>query len=241
MSESVARKTPLVLIPGTLCDAALWRHQIDHLGDIADVSVADHTKHDSIAAIARFILAAAPPRFALAGLSMGGFVAFEIMRQAPERVMRLALFDTSARADPPEMIQRRSDLTRGARKGDAQGAIYDGNTLVDRGARQLGFLAGLESHIVEQCRFGERTRADLISMVNTLPPPEKVQQLVRVGSQSCVGQAAQGFVIEILVDPFDLTAGQLLDNAVRAAHMVVGWLGNYAERHHRAASSKDWN
>lgn len=112
MSEPAAAKTPLVLIPGTLCDAALWRHQIDHLGDIADISVADHTKHDSMAAIAGFILAAAPPRFALAGLSMGGFVSFEIMRQAPERVTKLALFDTSARADPPEMVQRRRELTK---------------------------------------------------------------------------------------------------------------------------------
>lgn len=103
---------PLILIPGTLCDAALWRHQIDHLGDVAEVSVADHTRHDSMAEIARAILASPPPRFALAGLSMGGFVAFEIMRQAPERVDRLALFDTSARPDAPEMVQRRHDLTQ---------------------------------------------------------------------------------------------------------------------------------
>ncbi len=112
---------PLVLIPGTLCDAALWRHQIDHLGDIAPVSVADHTRHDSMAEIARAILAEAPPRFALAGLSMGGFVAFEIMRQAPERVERLALLDTSARADPPEMVQRRRDLTRLTHVGQFKG------------------------------------------------------------------------------------------------------------------------
>ncbi len=112
---------PLVLIPGTLCDAALWRHQIDHLSDVAHVSVADHTRHDSMAEIARAILAAAPPRFALAGLSMGGFVAFEIMRQAPERVDRLALFDTSARADPPEMVQRRRDLTRLTHVGQFKG------------------------------------------------------------------------------------------------------------------------
>ncbi|MGE0094877.1 MAG: alpha/beta fold hydrolase [Alphaproteobacteria bacterium] len=112
---------PLVLIPGTLCDAALWRHQIDHLGDIAQVSVADHTRHDSMAEIARAILAEAPPRFALAGLSMGGFVAFEIMRQAPERVDRLALLDTSARPDPPEMVQRRRDLTRLTHVGQFKG------------------------------------------------------------------------------------------------------------------------
>ena len=78
-------------------------------------------------------------------------------------------------------------------------------------------------------------------MVNTLPPPEKVQQLVRIGSQGGVGQAAEHFVVEVLVDPVNLTAGGLFDNAIRAAHMVVGRLVNYAEGHHCAASSSDWN
>lgn len=117
----MSARTPLILIPGTLCDAALWRHQIDHLGDIADVSVADHTRHETMADIARTILDTAPPRFALAGLSMGGFVAFEILRQAPERVLKLALFDTSARADAPEMVQRRHDLTKLTHVGQFKG------------------------------------------------------------------------------------------------------------------------
>src|SRR5205823_14991665 len=64
---------------------------------------------------------------------------------------------------------------------------------------------------------------------------------MRVASQSCVGETAKGFVVEVLVDPINLAAGRLLDNAVRAAHMVVRWLGNYAECHHCAASSSDWN
>ena len=98
-----------------------------------------------------------------------------------------------------------------------------------------------KSHIVEQCRFGESIFGDLIGVVNTLPPAEKVQQLVRVGSQSSVGQTAKGFVIEVLVDPFNLTAGRLLDNAVRAADMIVRRLGNYTECHQRAASRRHWN
>ena len=65
-----------------------------------------------MAAIARRILAAAPPRFALAGLSMGGYIAFEIMRQAPERVAKLALLDTGARADTPEQTERRQVADR---------------------------------------------------------------------------------------------------------------------------------
>src|SRR4030095_6609270 len=102
----------------------------------------------------------------------------------------------------------RSDLTRGARKGSAQGAIDDGTTLVDGAPRQLAFLAGLESHIVEQRRFGEIVFGDHIGVVNTLPPAKEVQQLVCVGSQSGVGQTAKGFVVEVLVDPVNLTAGR---------------------------------
>ena len=92
-------KTPLVLVPGLLNDANLWSAQIGGLGDIAAMQVADHTRFDSLDAIARSVLAAAPVRFALAGLSMGGYIALAILRLAPLRVTRLALLDTSARAD----------------------------------------------------------------------------------------------------------------------------------------------
>jgi pimeloyl-ACP methyl ester carboxylesterase len=72
------------------------------------VQVADTARDDSMAAIARRVLAAAPPRFALAGISMGGYVAFEILRQAPERVERLALIATTARPDTPEQSEKRT-------------------------------------------------------------------------------------------------------------------------------------
>jgi pimeloyl-ACP methyl ester carboxylesterase len=71
------------------------------------VTVANHIRDDNMAVIARRILAEAPPRFALAGHSMGGYVAFEIMRQAPDRVAKLALINTQARPDTPEAIARR--------------------------------------------------------------------------------------------------------------------------------------
>jgi pimeloyl-ACP methyl ester carboxylesterase len=115
-------KPHLVLVPGLLCDAALWRGQIDDLGDIAQPWVADVTQDDSMTAMARRVLAEAPPgRFALAGLSMGGYVAQAIMREAPERVERLALLDTSAMADTPEQSVRRRGLIELAEKGDFKG------------------------------------------------------------------------------------------------------------------------
>ena len=76
-------KTPLILIPGLLCSPALWAAQLEGLADIADMTVADPARAPTMAEIAANILAEAPERFALAGLSMGVIIAFEIMRQAP--------------------------------------------------------------------------------------------------------------------------------------------------------------
>ncbi len=98
---------PLVFLPGLICDQRLWRDIIDGLAGTVAPMVADLRLDDSIAAMASRTLAAAPPHFALAGLSMGGYVALEIMRQAPERVTHLALFDTSARADTEERRETR--------------------------------------------------------------------------------------------------------------------------------------
>ena len=114
-------KTPLILVPGLLCDASLWSHQISHLSDIADISVAKTTLDDNLTDMARRILAAAPPRFALAGLSMGGYVCLEIMRQALDRVSRLALLDTSASPDDAARAARRRGLIELAEKGRFKG------------------------------------------------------------------------------------------------------------------------
>jgi pimeloyl-ACP methyl ester carboxylesterase len=117
----MVNKTPLVLLPGLLCDRELWRRQIETLGDVASPWVADLALDDSMAAMARRVLAAAPPSFALAGLSMGGYCALEIMRQDPARVTRLALLDTGARADSPEQTARRHGLIELAEKGEFHG------------------------------------------------------------------------------------------------------------------------
>lgn len=111
----------LALLPGLLTDDALWQHQMAPLSEAADPWVADFTSQDSTAAMAASVLDAMPERFALCGLSMGGYVAFEIMRQAPERVERLALLDTQARQDPPEIRQRRSDMMQLAERGEFKG------------------------------------------------------------------------------------------------------------------------
>ncbi|MDE1900521.1 MAG: alpha/beta fold hydrolase [Alphaproteobacteria bacterium] len=114
-------RLPLIFVPGLLCDAALWQNQSNALKDLIDPVFADTTRHDDIAAIARDVLATAPRRFALAGLSMGGYVALEIMRQAPERVVKLALFNTSARADTPEQQEKRRLLIAMSKAGQFKG------------------------------------------------------------------------------------------------------------------------
>lgn len=113
----------LVLLPGLVNDSRVWQHQVAGLADIAQVSVGDLTKGHTIAEMASDILACAPPGpFALAGLSMGGYVALEIMREAPERILALALLDTSARPDSLIALDMRSEAIEQA-EGNYQAVI----------------------------------------------------------------------------------------------------------------------
>ncbi|SDU37664.1 alpha/beta fold hydrolase [Stappia sp. ES.058] len=98
--------TPLVLVPGLLCTRALFQPQIEAVAGRA-VMIADHQTDTTLDAIADRLLEMAPERFALAGLSMGGYVAMAVMRKAPQRVTRLMLLDTTARPDAPEQTQNR--------------------------------------------------------------------------------------------------------------------------------------
>ena len=108
---------PIVLVPGLNCSARLYAPQIPILWRFGPVTVADHRRDDTMAAIAGRILASAPPRFALVGLSMGGYIAHEILRQASDRVAKVAFLDTSARADDPERSARRDAQIEMARSG----------------------------------------------------------------------------------------------------------------------------
>ncbi len=113
----MAELVPVVLVPGLASSArshlpilpALWRH--------GPLTVANQTRDDTIAAMAARILRDAPSRFALLGHSLGGYIALEIIRQAPERVERLALLNTQARADTAEVSERRKAQIAAAREG----------------------------------------------------------------------------------------------------------------------------
>lgn len=116
--------TPLVLIPGMMCDARMWGGLPAALPPRA-VLHAVPTGADKMAELAREVLRAAPPRFALAGLSMGGIVAMEVLAQAPDRVERLALLDTNPRAEAPEVQARRGPQIERALSGGLRAVIRD--------------------------------------------------------------------------------------------------------------------
>jgi len=110
-------RTPLLLIPGMMCDGRLFAPQIAAFSGTRAVQVAPLDAHDTVQALAADILAGAPERFALAGLSMGGIVAMEVLRQAPDRVERLALLDTNPRAELDEVKEKRIPQMEAVRAG----------------------------------------------------------------------------------------------------------------------------
>lgn len=103
------------MLPGLLLDRRLFAAQIEALGGTAEIVVPDLSRHATVGDMAAAVLDEAPSTFALLGLSMGGYVSFEIMRRAPDRVSRLALLDTQARADDPATLQLRKERIERAR------------------------------------------------------------------------------------------------------------------------------
>ena len=130
----------LLLLPGLLNDAELWRDQISGLADVARCQVADLTRGESLRELAEQVLADAEPTFALAGFSMGGYVAQEIARIAPGRIERLALIDTTIRADTPERAAQRRAVNASA---SGEGAF-------------LGVADRLMASYVDASRLGDK-------------------------------------------------------------------------------------
>ena len=124
MSDCI-RSTPLVLLPGLMCDEHQWRHQVEYFSPKREVLVMPLVGASSMGELAKHVLQQAPASFALAGLSMGGILAFEIVRQAPERVTALALLDCTYLPDTPEKVERRNRQIDDVRKGQLQQVLKD--------------------------------------------------------------------------------------------------------------------
>lgn len=187
----MADEANLILIPGLLCTAELFGPQVSALGKSHAIEVADHTGSPSLADIAASILARAPQRFALAGLSMGGYIAFEILKQAPERVSRLALLDTNARADRPEQAQQRRDLVAEARRDGLAAAADKLLPFLVHPARLTdGALTSLVRRMAEDTGVGvfARQQEAIIARPDNRPflPSIRCPTLIIVGAEDAI-------------------------------------------------------
>ena len=192
-------RTPLLLLPGLLCDEWLWHAQVSTLADIAAPIVADLTQDDTIEQMAARALAIAPPVFALCALSMGGYVAFEIMRQAPQRVMRLALLDTNATPDDPARSAQRHAAVKSLRYGRFTGVtrallpqlIHESKiqTPIGSGVRAMADRVGGEVFV--------RQQNAIFSRIDSRPtlPEIHVPTLVGVGDSDVLTPPADSRLI----------------------------------------------
>lgn len=203
----------LLLLPGLLCDEALWQHQIKALQGKAEIIVPDMTGSNSIEGLAANALRKAPDRFILAGLSMGGYVAQEILRQAPERVSKLFLIDTSARPDTPEQTRKRKGLIALANKGDFKGVTprllpmliaterledVELTTIITDMAKRVGKEAFIRQQTAILNRIDSRPTLDGLKIpttiicgeVDALTPPEHAKEMADL-----IGRNAQLHII----------------------------------------------
>lgn len=222
------------MLPGLLCTARLWQAQIGALGDIAQPQVADLTQDNDVGAMAERALAAAPDRFALAALSMGGYVAFEILRRAPERVTRLALIATSARPDSPERAQQRRRGIEAIGRGRFVGVTsqllpslvhpdhVDGpiGEIVQSMAREVG----AEGYLRQQAAI--LGRPDSLPVLATIAVPT----LIIVGEDDRLTPPAEAEAMHVGIDGSVLhrldTCGHLppLEQPARTSALMRDWL-----------------
>ena len=192
--------TPILFVPGLLCTAEAFAAQARALWPFGSVTFANTLEGETMAQIAAAILRDAPPRFALCGISMGGYLCFEILRQAPERVLKLALLDTSARPDRPEQTEQRRALVARARSSDFEALIAEVLTAIlhpahrdDPALREInvrmGLSVGLEGMARQQAaviaRVDSRPGLAAISVPtlvlvgdsDPLTPPEQAEEM----------------------------------------------------------------
>ena len=172
--------TPLVLIPGMMCDARLFAPQTAALSGFRPLHHAPLTGRSTVDELAGDILEHAPPRFALAGLSMGGIVAMEILRQSPERVERIALLDTNPLAEQDEVKSRRKPQLEAVAAGRLSEVMRDEmkpNYLARGPARQgildlcMEMALGLGARVFEQQSHALMTRRDQCDTLRSITIP----------------------------------------------------------------------
>ena len=154
-------KTPVVFLPALLCNAGLFIHQIKTMESECDFYVPDLGLDENVSDAAARVLKRAPERFVLGGISMGGYVALEIMRQAPERVRGLILADTNAHADPEAAREKRLKAIETAREKGIEPLIkptlldiiapeHRSNDVTRHILERMAELTGVDKYVNEQ-------------------------------------------------------------------------------------------
>lgn len=228
-----ASAEPLVLLPGTLCDERVWQPVICRLLHRPAI-VKPLVGEESTTALARRFLSDLPPRFALAGFSLGGMVALEMIAQAPHRITRLALLDTNARPDPePNHAVRRNAVARAAQLGmeryvsDKLWSLYvSGDHVADEAKRALvasmSAAAGLDTFRSQSelaiSRADSRPRLGAIHVPtlvlcgadDRLCPPAVHQEMAAAIPGARLVQVARAGHFALIEDP-DAVAGAMRD------------------------------
>lgn len=227
--------TPVVLVPGLLCTAEVFAPQIPALWPHGPVTIASTLTGETIPEVAADILASAPPRFALAGISMGGHISLEIMRQAPERVLGLALLDTSPRPDTPEQTAQRKAMIEQARAGQFSalvellaGAVFHP---AHRSDARLGEMMTRMSHTVGLDGFARQQQA-LIARPDSRPSlgAIRVRTLVLVGDSDLVAppEQAREFAVAIQKARFVIVEqcghGSTLEQPEAVNRAMIEWI-----------------
>lgn len=170
-------KTPLVLVSGLLSNQALWRHQITHLNDIAAIRVVSPSQNTPKAMI-QAILDESPPKFALAGHSMGGWLCLEVMRVAPSRVTHLCLLNTTARMDSEEKRISRQNMILKTEQGHFREVVEEVverfifNLLIKHEVEKMFLAVGEEAFIRQEQAM--LMRSESLSILPTIDCPTLV-------------------------------------------------------------------
>ena len=209
---------PVVMVPGLNCSARVYAQQLPALWQFGSAQIADHRRGNSMAAIAKHILDRAPQRFALVGFSMGGYISLEILRQANERVLRLALIDTAAAADTPTQTENRHKaiaLTREGKVAEREDALWPKlvheSRLNDEAVRavvkEMNQETGSDAYINQQTAI--MGRADSRPLLKEL----KMETLIVVGDSDQLTPPAAA------KEMHELVAGSRLDVIPNCGHM----------------------
>lgn len=207
-------KLPLLLVPGMMCDARLYGPQIAAFSGQRPVHLAPICDHDTVAALADAILATAPPRFALAGLSMGGIVAMELVRLAPDRVDRLALLDTNPFAETDGVKAKRGPQMQAVADGALAQVMreqmipfyaHTGTKTPDMDALALDMALALGPEVFLRQSRALMTRPDQIATLTAYPGKALVltgdnDRLCPMDRHTAMAEALPNATLEVIAD-----------------------------------------